>query len=53
LADAGLYDVVNQTDPANDRYNELLAWLRKHELTMTRFSPHYAVVDRLQRKGSS
>jgi hypothetical protein len=53
LADAGLYDVVNQTDARNGQYKDLLAWLRKHDLTLSRFLPHYAGVIRLRRKGSA
>ena len=52
LANTTLYDVVNQTDPDDPQYNELLAYLRPYGLTLHRLTPHYARLVRLQRKNS-
>jgi hypothetical protein len=50
LANAGLYDVVNQSDPDDRRYSDLLAYLREHGLTLQRLSPCYVRVYRLRRR---
>jgi hypothetical protein len=49
LAHPGLQEMVNQIDPEDQRYNDLVAYLRPHGLTLYRLTPYYVRVYRLRR----